>query len=88
MNGKALSIKNDSKISFLAIEITKFIGRGSSTTEKLAATLREIKKSAGIKSLKDLEQPHVIQIVKELKNKTKSGNMSLSNANSYISSIK
>lgn len=87
MNGKALSIKNDSKISFLAIEITKFIGRGSSTTEKLAATLREIKKSAGIKSLKDLKQPHVIQIVKELKNKTKSGNMSLSNANSYISSI-
>ncbi|MCL4497770.1 MAG: hypothetical protein M1412_06975 [Deltaproteobacteria bacterium] len=87
MNGKALSIKNDSKISFLAIEITKFIGRGSSTTEKLAATLREIKKSAGIKSLKDLEQPHVIQIVKELKNKTKSGNMSLSNANSYISSL-
>ena len=87
MNGKALSIKNDSKISFLAIEITKFIGRGSSTTEKLAATLREIKKSAGIKSLKDLEQPHVIQIVKELKNKTKSDNMPLSNANSYISSI-
>ncbi len=87
MNGKALSIKNDSKISFLAKEITKFIGRGSSTTEKLATTLKEIEESSGIKSLKNLEQQHINRIVENLKDKVISGTMSLSNANSYVSSI-
>ena len=87
MNGKALSIKNDSKINFLAKEITKFIGRGSSTTEKLATTLKEIEESSGIKSLKNLEQQHINRIVENLKDKVISGNMSLSNANSYVSSI-
>ena len=87
MSGKALSTKNDSKITYLAREITNFVGRGSSTTEKLAATLREIHKSAGIKSLKNLEQSHIDKIVNELKNEVITGNMSLSSANSYISSI-
>ena len=56
MSGKALSIKNYSKVNFLAREITSFIGRGSSTTEKLVTTLREIKQTTGIKSLKDLQR--------------------------------
>lgn len=87
MSGKALSIKNDSKINFLAREITSFIGRGSSTTEKLVTTLKGIKESAGIKTLKDLEQRHITQIAEELRQKARSGNISHSNANSYISSI-
>ena len=86
MSGKALSIKNDYKISFLAHEITAFIGRGSSTTEKLAATLRVIKETIGIKTLKDLEQGHIIRITEGLRHKADSGK-SLSNANSYISSL-
>ena len=86
MNGKkALSIKNDSKILYLSKEITKFIGRGSATTEKLVATLKEIKISTAIKSLKFLEQSHIIKIVEGLKHKTESSSMS--NANSYISSL-
>jgi hypothetical protein len=87
MSGKALSIKNDSKINFLAMEITSFTGRGSSTTEKLITTLNEIKQTAGIKSLKDLQQGHIAHIVEELSRKARSGNTSQSNANSYISSI-
>ena len=87
MSGKALSIKNDSKINFLAREITEFIGRGSATTEKLVTTLKEIKQTAGIKTLKDLQQGHIIRIAEELRQRAQSGNISHSNANSYISSI-
>ena len=82
-----MSIKNESKISFLAKEISEFIKRGSSTAEKLSATIREIKSQTGIKSLKDLEQPHIDNMITGLKNNVSSGNISLSNANSYISSI-
>lgn len=87
MSGKAMSIKNESKISFLSKEISEFIKRGSSTAEKLSATLKEIKSQAGIKTLKDMEQSHINDMVTGLKNNVSSGNMSLSNANSYISSI-
>ena len=83
MNDKAMSIKNDSKISYLAREITNFINRGSATTEKISATLREIKEISGLKSLKSLEQSHINKIVEKLK----TSDMSLSNKNSYISSI-
>ena len=87
MSGKAMSIKNESKIYFLSKEITDFIKRGSSTAEKLSATLTKIKSQTGIKTLKDLEQSHINNMVIELKNNVSSGTMSLSNANSYISSI-
>ena len=81
MSGKAMSIKNKSKISFMAKEISEFIKRGSSTAEKLSATLREIKSQSGIKSLKDLEQPHINNMITGLKNNVSSKTMSLSNAN-------
>ena len=87
MSGKAMSIKNESKISFLAKEISEFIKRGSSTAEKLSATIREIKSQTGIKTLKDLEQSHINNMITGLKNNVSSKTMSLSNANSYISSI-
>lgn len=87
MSGKALSIKNYSKINFLAREIAAFIGRGSATTEKLTTTLKEIKETAGIKTLKDLEQRHIMHIAEGLKHRAESDKISLSNANSYISSI-
>ena len=83
MNDKAMSIKNDSKISYLAREIANFINRGSATTEKISATLLEIKEVSGIKSLKSLEQSHINQVVEKLR----TSDMSLSNKNSYISSI-
>ena len=82
-----MSIKNESKISFLAKEISEFIKRGSSTAEKLSATIKEIKSQTGIKSLKDLEQTHINNMITGLKNNVSSKTMSLSNANSYISSI-
>ncbi len=87
MSGKAMSIKSESKISFLSKEIAEFIKRGSSTTEKLSATIREIKAQTGIITLKDLEQSHINNMVMEIKNDVSSGTKSLSNANSYISSI-
>ena len=82
-----MSIKNESKISFLSKEISEFIKRGSSTAEKLSATLKEIKSQTGIKTLKDMEQSHINDIIAGLKNNVSSGTMSLSTVNSYISSI-
>jgi hypothetical protein len=87
VSGKAMSIKNESKISFLSKEISEFIKRGSSTAEKLSATLKEIKSQTGIKTLKDMEQSHINDIIAGLKNNVSSGTMSLSTVNSYISSI-
>ena len=87
MSGKAMSIKNESKISFLSKEISEFIKRGSSTAEKISATLRAIKSQTGIKTLKDLKQTHIHDMIAGLKNNVSSGNMSLSTVNSYISSI-
>ena len=82
-----MSIKNESKISFLSKEISEFIKRGSSTAEKISATLREIKSQTCIKTLKDLEQSHINDMIAGLKNNVLSGNTSLSTVNSYISSI-
>ena len=85
--GKVLSIKNDSKISYLSKEISKFIGRGSATTEKISATLHLIKEEPGLKTLKNLEQSHIEGIVLSLKARAEADDISLSNANSYISSL-
>lgn len=87
MNGKALSIKNNSKIDYLAKEISEFLNRGSATKEKISATLHLLRNEIGIKTLKDLEQPHIEKIASELKEKVKVENMSKSAAGSYISSI-
>ncbi len=87
MSGKALSIKNDSKINFLAREITEFIGRGSATTEKIAATLHLIREETGLKTLKNLEQSQIEGIASGLKAMAEAGDKSLSSANSHISSI-
>jgi hypothetical protein len=87
MNGKALSIKNDSKINYLAKEISEYIHRGSATTEKLSATLHLIKEETGLKTLKNLEQSQIEGIVSGSKAKAEAGGISLSNANSHISSI-
>ncbi len=87
MNGKALSIKNNSKIDYLAKEISEFLNRGSATKEKISATLHLLRNEIGIKTLKDLEQPHIEKIASELKEKVKVENMSTSAAGSYISSI-
>ena len=87
MSGKALSIKNDSKISFLAKGISEYIHRGSATTEKLSATLHLIKEETGLKTLKNLEQSQIEGIVSGSKAKAEAGGISLSNANSHISSI-
>ena len=87
MNGKALSIKNDSKINYLAKEISEYIHRGSATTEKLSATLDMIREETGLKTLKNLEQSHIGEIVSGLREKAEAGGISLSNANSNISSI-
>jgi hypothetical protein len=85
---KVLSIKNDSKISYTAKEIAnEFLHRGSATREKIESTLRILKDEFGIKTLKNLAQEHIDKFVSNLKYKIESGNMSLSNANSYISSI-
>ena len=85
MNGnkQALSLQSDFKINYTAREITAFIGRGSATTEKIITTLNEIKETAGIKSLKSLEQAHISQIIDKLQ----TADMSLSAKNSYISSL-
>ncbi len=82
-DNQVVSLKNNSKIAYLAREITNFAGRGSATTEKIAMTLKEIKLTAGIKSLKFLEQAHITQFIEKLK----TSDMSLSSKNSYISSI-
>ena len=66
MSGKALSIKNDSKINFLAREISNFIHRGSATTEKLSATLHLIKEETGLKTLKNLEQSHIDAVIAKI----------------------
>ena len=87
MNGKALSIKNDSKINYLAKEISEYIHRGSATTEKLSATLHLIKEETGLKTLKNLEQSQIEGIVSGSKANAEAGGISLSNANSHISSI-
>ena len=87
MNSKALSIKNDSKINFLAREITMFIGRGSASTEKIAATLHLIREETGLKTLKNLEQSQIEGIASGLKARAEAGDKSLSNINSHISSI-
>ncbi len=87
MSGKALSIKNDSKINYLAKEISEYIHRGSATTEKLSATLHMIKEKTGLRTLKSLEQSHIGEIVSGLREKAEAGGISLSNANSNISSI-
>ena len=83
MSNKVMSFKNYFQVNLLAREIAGFINRGSATTEKLAMTLREIREVAGIKSLKSLEQSHINQVVEKLR----TSDMSLSNKNSYISSI-
>ncbi|MHB8231887.1 MAG: hypothetical protein ACYDDB_03175 [bacterium] len=87
MNGKALSIKSDSKIMYLAKEISEgFLHRGSATKEKLETTLHLIKET-GIKSLKDLTTENINTIITGLKEKVENGALSTSAANSYISSI-
>jgi hypothetical protein len=83
MSGKALSIKNDSKINYLAREISNFIHRGSATTEKLSATLHLIKEETGLKTLKNLKQSHIDAVIAKIA----STEASLSSKNSYISSI-
>ena len=87
MNGKALSIKNNSKIDYLAKEISEFLNRGSATKEKISATLHLLRNEIGIKTLKDLEQPHIEKIASELKERVKAENMSTSAAGSYVSSL-
>ena len=87
MNGKALSIKNNSKIDYLAKEISEFLNRGSATKEKISTTLHLLRNEIGIKTLKDLEQPHIEKIASELKEKVKVENMSTSAAGSYVSSL-
>ena len=87
MNGKALSIKNNSKIDYLAKEISEFLNRGSATKEKISATLHLLRNEIGIKTLKDLEQPHIEKIASELKERVKAENMSTSAVGSYVSSL-
>ena len=87
MSGKALSIKNNSKIDYLAKEISEFLNRGSATNEKISATLRLLRNEIGIKTLKDLKQPHIEKIALGLKEKVKAANISTSAAGSYISSL-
>jgi hypothetical protein len=87
MNGKALSIKNDSKISYLAKEISEFLHRGSATNEKISATLHLLRNEIKIKTLKNLEESHIHKIVSALKEKVSAGTMSTSAAGSYISSL-
>ena len=87
MNGKALSIKNNSKIDYLAKEISEFLNRGSATKEKISTTLHLLRNEIGIKTLKDLEQLHIEKIASELKEKVKAENMSTSAAGSYVSSL-
>jgi len=87
-NKKAMSIKNDSKISYLSNVIASdFLGRGQATRDKIEATLHMIKDSAGIKSLKNLDATHINKIVNDLQAKNRAGTLSTSAANSYISSI-
>ena len=87
MNGKALSIKNNSKIDYLSKEISEFLNRGNATNEKISATLHLLKNEIGIKTLKDLEQSHIEKIALGLKEKVKSANISTSATGSYISSL-
>jgi len=85
---KAMSIKNDSKISYLSNVIASdFLNRGQATRDKIEATLHMIKDSAGIKSLKDLNEQHINKIVNDLQAKNRAGTLSTSTINSYISSI-
>ena len=86
-DGKILTFRNNAAVGILSKEITAFIGRGSATTDKIAATLKEIKSTTEIKSLKHLEQSHIIKVANGLREKAESGKISLSTANSYISSL-
>ncbi len=86
-DGKILTFRNNAAVGILSKTITAFIGRGSATTDKIAATLKEIKSTAEIKSLKHLEQSHIIKVANGLREKAESGKISLSTANSYISSL-
>ncbi len=82
-----MSIKNESKISFLAKEISEFLHRGSATKEKLEATLHLIRNVMDIKSLKNLTQDNINTLVIDLKEKVENKALSTSAANSNISSI-
>ncbi len=86
-NEKVLSIKNNSKITYTAREIANnYLHRGSAIREKIESTLHLFKDGYGIKSLKNLTQEHIDKVILSLQDKTQNG-MSLSNANSYISSL-
>jgi len=87
-NKKAMSIKNDSKINYLAREIAgSFLNRGTATEQKISATLHMLRDEAGIKSLKSLDEQHINKVVSDLQSKVAAGTLSTSAANSYISSI-
>ena len=86
MSGKAVSIQNDYKINFVAREIADFQHRGSATVEKLSATLSLIRETTNIKTLKNIEQSHINQVISVLQGRAKQGG-SLSAINSHISSL-
>lgn len=86
MSGKAVSIQNDYKINFVAREIADFQHRGSATVEKLSATLSLIRETTNIKTLKNIEQSHINQVISVLQGRAEQGG-SLSAINSHISSL-
>ena len=69
------------------MEIAKYMHRGSSTTEKLEATMRYVKELAGLRNLAKLERSHIDKIISDLYEKYKNGQLSSSGVNSHITSI-
>lgn len=83
-----LSVRNDHDIRHYAREVSEnFLHRGSDTTAKLASAMRFIKEETGLRNLGKLEESHVENILDLLRENLKSGAMSSSTVNGYISSL-
>lgn len=85
---KSISVRSDSKIDYMAKVIAQeFLHRGTSTTEKLATTMRFVKEMAGLRNLDKLEKTDTDKIMNNLQEKYQSGQLSTSSINSHISSL-
>ncbi|MHB1664332.1 MAG: hypothetical protein ACYCT7_03590 [bacterium] len=85
---KSISVRSDSKINYMAkIIAQEFLHRGTSTTEKLAATMRFAKEMTGLRNLCKLEKTDIDKIINNLQEKFQSGQLSTSSVNSHISSL-
>ena len=85
---KSLGIRNEHDIRHYARDVSEnFLHRGSDTTAKLASAMRFIKEETGLRNLSKLEESHVENILDSLRENLKSGAMSSSTVNGYISSL-